>query len=71
MNNNKFITAQLGKKIFPELKDVIDIRDILMNAAEKNIPAYKHEGSGAGIGGADFSFFLNNKIFSVVVEEIE
>ena len=37
-----------------------------MDAAKK-MPGYKHEGSGAGFGGADFSFFMNGKLYWVKV----
>ena len=41
-----------------------------MEAAEK-ICGYEHEGSGAGLGGADFRFYLNGKYYQIDVRELE
>jgi hypothetical protein len=41
-----------------------------MNTMEQN-PEYKHEGSGAGQGGADFSFNLKGKTYWVTVSEAQ
>ena len=47
-----------------------------MDHAE-NLPGYEHEGSGAGLGSADFRFYLydekknKRKYYSVEVEEID
>ncbi len=64
----------MGKKHFPELEEVIEIRDILMGVAKNIIPSdhqkYEHEGSGAGLGAADFRFYLDGKYYKVEVEEI-
>ena len=57
-----------ARDLFPELADVMDIRNTLMKVAEK-IPGYQHEGSGAGIGGADFRFYLNGRYYLVTVED--
>ncbi len=68
-NKNIDIADSLGRKQFPELAELMNIRNILMEAAEK-ISGYEHEGSGAGLGGADFSFYLNGKYYQVNVSEL-
>ena len=65
------IASQMGKEQFPELDKVNDIIDILMGAVKIIVPEYKHEGSGAGMGAADFSFILDGKIFQITVEEVK
>ena len=60
----------MGRDTFPELAKVMNIRNTLMEAAKK-IPGYKHEGSGAGLGAADFRFYLNEKYYKVEVETKE
>jgi len=67
--SNKKIADQIGRENFPELAEVMNIRNVLMYEAE-NIPGYEHEGSGAGLGSADFRFYLNGKYYKVEVEEI-
>ena len=67
--SNKKIADQIGRENFPELAEVMNIRNVLMDEAE-NIPGYEHEGSGAGLGSADFRFYLNGKYYKVEVEEI-
>ena len=71
MTTRKDIASQIGRKQFPELNEVIEIRDILMGAVKIIVPEYKHEGSGAGMGAADFSFILDGKIFQITVEEVK
>ena len=68
-DKNIKIADQIGRKEFPELAGVMNIRNILMEAAKK-ITGYDHEGSGAGLGAADFRFYLNGKYYKVEVEEI-
>ena len=41
-----------------------------MNTMKQN-PDYKHEGSGAGQGAADFSFNLKGKTYWVTVSEAQ
>ena len=74
--NNKKIADKIGRENFPELDEVMNIRNELMDHAE-NLPGYEHEGSGAGLGSADFRFYLydekknKRKYYSVEVEELE
>ena len=68
MENNTDTADQIGREEFPELNEVMDIRNILMEAAE-NINGVRHEGSGAGLRAADFRFFLNGKYYMVEVTE--
>ena len=68
MKNNTNTADQIGREKFPELAEVMDIRNALMEAAEK-IPGHEHEGSGAGLGAADFRFYLNGKYYKVEVSE--
>ena len=70
MQNNTDSADKMGRENFPELAEVMNIRNVLMDEAE-NIPGYEHEGSGAGLGAADFRFYLNGKYYKVEVEEIE
>ena len=65
-NERHKVSDQIGRDHFPELADTMDVRNVLMDAAKK-MPGYKHEGSGAGFGGADFSFFMNGKLYWVKV----
>ena len=57
---------KLGRKQYPELIELMDIRNTLMKTMEQN-PDYKHGGSGAGAGGADFNFSLKGKSYWVSV----
>ena len=70
MQNNTDSADKIGREKFPELVEVMNIRNVLMDEAE-NIPGYEHEGSGAGLGSADFRFYLKGKYYKVEVEEIE
>ena len=69
------LADKMGRKKFPELAEVMNIRNVLMDEAE-NISGYEHEGSGAGLGAADFRFYLydkqngRRKYYKVEVEEI-
>ena len=69
------LADQIGRDKFPELAKVMNIRNVLMNEA-KNITGYEHEGSGAGLGAADFKFYLydetkqKRKYYKVEVEEL-
>ena len=49
-----------GDVMADNLDDMMEIREFLMSAMEKN-PKYKNEGSGAGGNAADFSFSWNGK----------
>ena len=77
MKNNTDIKLadQIGRENFPELTEVMNIRNELMDHAE-NMPGYEHEGSGAGLGAADFKFYLydetkqKRKYYKVEVEEL-
>ena len=69
-NKNTDFADSIGRKKFPELAETMNIRNILMEAAEK-ICGYEHEGSGAGLGGADFRFYLNGKYYQIDVRELE
>ena len=76
IKNKDIKTAdQMGRELFPELAEVMNIRNVLMDEAE-NIPGYEHEGSGAGLGAADFKFYLydetkqKRKYYKVEVEEL-
>ena len=70
MQNNTDSADKMGRENFPELAEVMNIRNVLMDEAE-NIPGYEHEGSGAGLGAADFRFYLKGKYYKVEVEEID
>jgi hypothetical protein len=76
MNNNTKIADQLGREQIPDLAEVMNIRNVLMDEAE-NIDGFEHEGSGAGCGSADFRFYVydkqnkTRKYYKVEVEEIE
>jgi|3_EtaG_2_1085321.scaffolds.fasta_scaffold245629_2 hypothetical protein len=75
MNDTK-IADKIGRENFPELAEVMNIRNELMDHAE-NLPGYEHEGSGAGLGSADFKFYIydekknKRKYYKVEVEEID
>ena len=76
IKNKDIKTAdQMGREHFPELAEVMNIRNVLMDEAE-NIPGYEHEGSGAGLGAAEFKFYLydetkqRRKYYKVEVEEL-
>jgi len=74
-DTNTDLADKLGREEFPELDEVMNIRNVLMDEAE-NIPGYELEGSGAGLGAADFRFYLydekknKRKYFKVEVEEL-
>ena len=69
------LADKIGREKFPELAEVMNIRNVFMDEAE-NIPGYEHEGSGAGLGSADFRFYLydekknKRKYYKVEVEEL-
>ena len=70
MNDEHDEADKLGREKFPELIEIMDIRITLMNTMKQN-PDYKHEGSGAGQGSADFSFNLKGKTYWVTVSEAQ
>jgi len=76
MNNNHKKADQMGREKFPGLAEVMNIRNVLMDEAE-NIPGYEHVGSGAGVGAADFRFYVydkqskTRKYYEVDVREID
>ena len=61
---------KLGREQFPELIELMDIRNTLMHTMQQN-PEYTHEGSGAGQGAADFSFNLKGKTYWITVSEAQ